>query len=63
LLAITDDRMIPSAAYTAPETHNAFQWARKPPKMHLPMGISTPIYAMHAMQCTVLWHISAVHNT
>jgi len=41
LHAIIDKWIIPFAAYTTAETPNAFQLARQPPKLPLPMGIST----------------------
>jgi len=46
--AVIDDSMIPYAMYTTTETSNAFQWARQPPKLPLPLWISTP-------SNTILW--------
>jgi len=36
--------MIPFAVYNAAETPNAFQWAGQPPKLPLPVAISTLMY-------------------
>jgi len=41
--AVIEDWMIHFAAYAAAETPNGLQWARQPPKLPLPIDISTPI--------------------
>jgi len=38
--------MIPFAAYAAAEIPNAFQWARQPPKLPLPVG-DLDLYLTH----------------